>query len=414
LVHDSKPHVILVAYYFPPAPQIGGLRPFRFRKYLQRAGYPCHVITASPPADGGSPDRVLVADELQQVWDGGARGRLSFEGWQELLLRKAAFPGHVGLVWSRKMAEQCRQIMAQHPHQRFVLYSTYPPMGGLSAGLIARWRENIPWIADFRDPILTGAGMPPPLRMRAVNRALEAVTFRLASSVIANTEGMAKVWRERYSVAQRKLHVIFNGFDPEDAPRPREIPPRANKLLVHAGALYHGRNPQAIVESLARLRARAAPEALAARVLLLGSIDEKSAIEPALGTQAQQEGWLEMRPPVPRAESQRLLEEADGLLLVQPHTRVQIPGKLFEYICIGRPILALVPRLSAVEPILKDAEAPHVCVYPDDDPQTVDAKLLAFLRLPSAPVAMNDWFRNNFNAKAQTEKLASLIDQAVV
>lgn len=413
-MHDSKPHVILIAYYFPPAPQIGGLRPFRFRKYLQRAGYPCHVITASPQAeDGGSPDRIFVADELQRVWDEGPRERLSFAGWQELLLRKAAFPGHIGLVWSRTMAQQCRQIMAQHPHERFVLYSTYPPLGSLSAGLIARLREKIPWIADFRDPILTGIGIPP-WRMRAANHALEALTFRLASSVIANTEEIANVWRQRYSVSQRKLHVILNGFDPEDAPHPREIPDRPNKLIVHAGALYHGRNPNVIIASLSRLRARGVPEALTGAVLLLGGIDQRSGIDPALCRQAQQEGWLQMRPPVPRAESQRLIEEADGLLLVQPHTRVQIPGKLFEYVCIGRPILALVPRLSAVEPILKNAETPHVCVYPDDDPQTVDAKLLAFLRLPNTPVAMNDWFRNNFNATAQTERLAALIDQAVV
>jgi glycosyltransferase involved in cell wall biosynthesis len=412
-MHDAKPHVILIAYHFPPAPEIGGLRPFRFRKYLQRAGYPCHVITASPQAEGCPADTVFIGDELKRLWDEGTRGRLSIEAWQELLIRKAAFPGHLGFVWSRKVAAQCRQIIDQHPHDRFVLYSTYPPIGTLLAGLILRLRKPIPWIADFRDPILTGPGIPP-LRMRLGNGALEALTFRLASSVIANTEAMANAWRKRYPSMQRKLHVIFNGFDPEDAPRPREIPPRPNRLIVHAGALYIGRNPQVIIESLSRLQTRGVPEALTAAVLLLGSMYQQSGIDPGLCRQAQQDGWLEMRPPVARSEAQRLLEEADGLLLVQPHTRVQVPGKLFEYICIGRPILALVPRLSAVEPILKNAEVPHVCVYPDDHPHTIDSKLLSFLRLPNAPVAMNDWFRDNFNAKAQTEKLASLVEQAVL
>ena len=44
---NAKPHVILIAYHFPPGPEIGAVRPYRFYKYLTRMGYRCHVITAS-------------------------------------------------------------------------------------------------------------------------------------------------------------------------------------------------------------------------------------------------------------------------------------------------------------------------------------------------------------------------------
>jgi hypothetical protein len=118
-----------------------------------------------------------------------------------------------------------------------------------------------------------------------------------------------------------------------------------------------------------------------------------------------------LRSSVPRNESQLILEEADGLLLVQPQTSVQVPGKLFEYICIGRPILALVPKASAVEKILQQAAIPHVCLYPDDNPAAADNKLLEFLRFPSTPAQSSDWFRSNFNAELQTARLAAIVDR---
>ncbi|MGA2902437.1 MAG: glycosyltransferase [Candidatus Korobacteraceae bacterium] len=409
-VHDAKPHVIMIAYHFPPAPEIGGLRPFRFRKYLERMGYRCHVITASPQAQDCSPDTIFIPDELRAVWDEGPSGRLSFEAWQELLIRKAMFPGHIGFMWSRKVATRCKEILRDHPRYRFVLYSTYPPMGTLTAGLMVRLREKIPWIADFRDPISGYALELVSLRTRVWSRVLESFAFRHADAVVANVEAAANVWRKRCPWAQRKLHVIYNGFDPEDVPQPRAIPRRAHKLIVHAGALYHARNPNVIVQSLARLRALGTAEAASVRILLVGSIDAKAGFDQALYAEAQRDGWLELRPSVPRNEAQRLLEEADGLLLVQPQSDVQVPGKIFEYICIGRPILALVLRSSGVEQILQKASTPNVCIYGDEPRDAVDRKLLEFLRMPNTATAPNEWFRTNFNAKHQAEQLAKIID----
>jgi glycosyltransferase involved in cell wall biosynthesis len=291
------------------------------------------------------------------------------------------------------------------------VFSTYPPLGVLPAGLMAYLRDRLPWIADFRDPLGVGLGDEfTSGNQRFWNHQLEARVFRQASAVIANVEGAAEMWRKLYPRAARKLHVIPNGFDPEDAPRAREIPPRSQKLIVHAGGLYHGRNPNIIVEALARLRARGLPEAATAKILLVGSIDAKTGLNQALYEKGQREGWLELRPPVTRDESQRLMEEADGLLLVQPQSDVQVPGKLFEYICIGRPVLALVPRNSAVEQILQGSKIPNACIYADDGTGAADQKLMEFLRLPNAVSEASEWFRANFNAEEQTRRLAEIID----
>ncbi len=406
-----KPHVILIAHHFPPGPEMGAIRPYRFYKYLRRMGYPCHVITASAQTESNA-DVTFVEDDLRPIWEGTGEQKKSFKAYQELLVRKLAFPGHIGIMWSFAAAARCHQLVRKYPNERFVVFSTYPPLGVIPAGLMAYLRDRLPWIADFRDPLSLGLGDKfLSARQRFWNHQLEARVFRQAAAVIANVEGAAEMWRQRYPRYAKKLHVIPNGFDPEDAPQAREIPKRAQKLIVHAGGLYHGRTPNAIVESLGRLRASGAAEAIAAKMLLLGHVDEKTGLDKPLYDQAQSQGWLEMQAQVSRGEARRVLEEADALLLIQPQSDVQIPGKLFEYICIGRPVLALVPRKSAIEDILRRSGIPHVCVYNDDAADVADRKLLEFLRMPSTPIPASEWFRTNFNAEEQTKKLAGIVEK---
>ncbi len=408
-MQKPRPHVIIVAYYFPPSSEIGARRPARFYKFLQRLGYQCHVITATPQADGCPPNIVAVPDDLHDLWEKGTGPRHSFAAYFELLVR-VGFPGHVGIVWSRKAAAHCEQIIAQHPQEDFVVFATYPSLGTLLTGLTLRRRKRIPWIADFRDPIAALMLEGEPWHVRFCNGLLERRVFRSAGAIIANTEPAATVWRARYPWAQPKLHVLYNGFDPEDALTPRPVPPRDYKLVLHAGTFYHGRTPNLVLEAMARLRERNVPEARAAKILLLGTSSNFMGADLPLYERAQRDGWLELRDAVPRAEAVTIIEEADATLLFQGHSSLQVPGKLYEYICLGRPILALLLRPSPVEPILQQCGVANVCVYTDDPPDVVDQKLLQFLRLPNTAAPINDWFQTNFNSKFQTEKLASIID----
>ena len=105
------------------------------------------------------------------------------------------------------------------------------------------------------------------------------------------------------------------------------------------------------------------------------------------------------------------MAEADYLLLLDLNelgTGSQVPGKLFEYIRIGRPILAFTVRDSSTSRLLAQSGIPYQCVYQSDSSDEVDRKVSAFLSLQSRPVAPSDWFQTNFNAVAQTQKLADL------
>jgi hypothetical protein len=124
----------------------------------------------------------------------------------------------------------------------------------------------------------------------------------------------------------------------------------------------------------------------------------------------QKYDWFEIREPVPAAEARRVALDSDGLMLIQPHTAVQVPGKLFEYLRMGRPILAYVVRDSPVEHILQQAGVPFACVYPESSPQEFEERLLSFWeRMSPQPHPPNAWFYNTFEASRQADALDRII-----
>jgi glycosyltransferase involved in cell wall biosynthesis len=410
---SSKSHIVLVSYYFPPDQAIGALRPFRFYKYLKQLGYTCDVVTASEQPKGAPPEVTQIPDPTAAIWDAPHRGPLSRDAHFERVVRKFLVPGEIGIVWSRRAARAVRAIIRRKRGGKTVLISSYPPLGAHLAGLQACLRSSIPWIADFRDPMSMAPDMgKSPWTKRFTSRTLEKFIVHTAAAVIANVEAAAQAWNRAYPGARDKLHLIWNGFDPEEKLSALPVSPDGRKVILHAGNLYGGRNANVVVDSLARLRSRVPEQVSGARLALVGSImPEAAGINQDMYARATAEGWLEMPGLASREEARRLTLQANGLLLLQPQSGVQVPGKLFEYLCVGRPILALAPKASPIEWILSHSGVPYVCLHPDDPPALADEKLLDYLRLPDVPVPPNDWFIERFDARSQTRQLAAIIDR---
>ncbi len=141
-------HLVLIfAYHYPPEDVIGAARPFRFAKYLSKLGYTCRIFTAAEQIGRSDPDTEYVPDPFITY----SRRSLS---WQlERAVRKLFLPGEMGMHWSYHASLAARTYMKTHPAACVTLFSTFPPLGPpLAAWQLAR-SKNLPWIADFRDPI---------------------------------------------------------------------------------------------------------------------------------------------------------------------------------------------------------------------------------------------------------------------
>jgi Glycosyltransferase Family 4 len=402
----SSQHALLLAYHFPPENAVGAARPFRFYKYLPQCGYRCHVITAANVARCPELDAECVPDPFFQKSRNGM-------GWQlERSVRKLLVPGAVGIQWAAAAYRAAESFLDQHRGERVVLFSTYPPIGPHAAAWRLAKRYRIPWVADLRDPL---AGNPAYAQLglptHLTYRAFERLSFADAGCVIANTDEAMRVLQEKYPSYSERFHLIWNGFDPEQRIEALPVPSVEPRLLSHVGELYQGRTVAPLVDSLGRLikTGRLRPDSF--RLQLIGTADE-SCLPPVSVTQtAQAEGWLKIVPrQVAKSEALHLAQTSHYLLIVQPQSAIQVPGKLFEYLQIGRPVLAFVPRGSSIEGVLRPSGIPYVCLYPDMLAAEQDEAIVSFFDIEPAAAKPSDWFEEKFNAQSQTAALAKLMD----
>jgi hypothetical protein len=274
-------------------------------------------------------------------------------------------------------------------------------------------RFGIPWVADFRDP-MRGSSARLSHAFPYLDRVLEPMIFRHAGAVIANTDAVAESWMRRYPEWANKITAIWNGFDPDEAIGPAPIPPRPYRVLGHFGEIAAFRHPGALLASVARLIDAGRLDPAALRIRLFGETESPG--DPGTYAALLERGVVE-ESPLPRfSEAAAIMAEADSLLVIDFTTGapgLQVPSKLYTYIRIGRPVLAITSRNSPVERILARSGIPHACIYPGSPAEEIDRRVLDFVRLPSDPVRASDWFWENFDCTRQTRTLALTMDRLV-
>jgi hypothetical protein len=396
----TKHLVVIFAYHFPPENAIGAARPFRFSKYLSRMGYTCRVFTAADQAGRNDPNTEYIPDPFFAYPRQGL-------GWQvERAIRKFILPDDIGLRWSYRAARAARSYVRAHPGARVTIFSTFPPLGTLLAGWQLARSEGFPWIADFRDAFAEKLFKNGTYFQKRVYRWLERAVARRADAMITNTDAAMTKLQRRLPALAEKVHTIWNGFDPEQRISPLPTTAGDCRVLSHTGQLYGGRSATPILESIARLIAANRLQPGSVRIRLIGQADAD-----ALPNQDfQAEGWLDLiTEHIPQCEALQIARSSHGLLLLQLRSAVHVPAKIFEYLQIGRPILAVIQPNSPSERLLERSGVPYRCVYHGSTPEVIDDTVADFFNLPSTPVAASPWFEEQFNAENQTHSLESII-----
>jgi glycosyltransferase involved in cell wall biosynthesis len=236
--------------------------------------------------------------------------------------------------------------------------------------------SGLPWVADFRDPWFALHLHPAPSRWhRWRHSVLERQVLTQASAVLATTRWLGELLQQRGAPAAR-VHVIRNGFDPEDFSRPSEeagnsVPavaatpdPAAPLHLLHTGMLTLSRSATGLLQGLHALLREHPEYRESFRVELIGARESANdAWIDALGLRH----CVHVRGYVSHDAAIAAMQRADVLLLIK-HTeerfRGLIPGKLYEYLGARRPVLALVPESEAAEIVRQTACG--VVVAPQD------------------------------------------------
>jgi glycosyltransferase involved in cell wall biosynthesis len=398
--------ILLIAFHFPPEPLPGAMRPSRFFRYLPEFGYEPEVITGAVQTEPHPRIHSIPAPTFLP-------NKYTIAGAIEIILHKVAWPTELALLWAGSASSKARRLMKDKPVAAVI--STGPPMNTHITAMTLKLRYGIPWIADFRDPMIGNPFRPQLNRMHDwADHLAERQIFRHADAILGVSDVIEGWWRDRYPQHVHKMHILYNGYDPSEELTGRPIPPRTYRVLSYVGNLYGTRRPDIILHAVARLLDRNCLNRENIRLQFVGEIEHDIwKVNGAAISDLQQKGIIECTGLIPRPQALKLMAESDYLLMLDIQDGGQgyaVPSKIFEYIRMGRPILTVTERNSPVEQITARSGVPHVFIYPDDPEDTVCQKVQQLFELPSDPVKPSDWFLDKFDGRKQAGTLATILD----
>lgn len=365
---DPTMRVLLVAYEFPPSPSPQSLRWAYLSRELARLGHDVHVMAPDlPEGPGGLPplppevvvhrcfagplmgllawrdrrarhsvgvpagpvvepamqseaartDMALSSEQTQLNW----KGRL-FERVKKAVTRGGMFPDSRA-EWNpwarRKLRRLCVELRPD------ALIVSHEPANTVQLGLAATRRMRIPLIADMGDPILAPY-TPAQWRRRAFE--LEAEVCEKAAHITVTCEQARQLLHERHRLPLGRCTVVTQGFDPDVAVAPTPAPDESLTLL-YTGSFYSFRRSDALLEAVA------AVPGLRLDIASVVVPDHVAAAAEAAPERIRLLGFLRHNEVLQRQRA------SDVLINISNADAVQVPGKLYEYLGAGRPILHL-------------------------------------------------------------------------
>ncbi|HYE73817.1 MAG TPA: glycosyltransferase [Blastocatellia bacterium] len=321
---------------------------------------------------------------------------------------------HTGWIFPAILAGRraIRRSQAEH------IFSSGPYWTAHLIGYALARLTDLPWTAHFRDPWFTGAEAKKMTEVwPRLDAALERMVVKRADAVVCVTEAHTALLRQKYrEFPAEKFTTISNGFDNSEwisLPSAIESIKQKNDrfTITYAGQLYMNRSPLPLFRALRILIDAGEIVQEKVQIDLIGWCDlsegqqvTEMIAENGLGD------CVNITGPRGRAETLERLIKSDLLLLLAEDLTMQIPGKTFEYLKAGRPILALTGE-GAVAQLLRQTGGGWV-VNPADEIGLQNAlreRYQQWLADESGPVA-DPIVVAGFDRSILTGRLAKLFD----
>jgi len=358
--------VLIISYYWPPTGGSGVQRWVKFCKYLPQTGWLPVVYTPENPEQLALDESLLeeipscvevlktritepYAVYRKITGKGGSGGgevnpvnaqKKSLFKRLSLWVRGNCFIPDPRVSWVRPSVKYLKKYLLQHPVDAVV--TTGPPQSMHLIGLGLKRETGVKWIADFRDPWTEMFYY----KHLCLTRVSDRKHHRLEQSVLDEADGIIAVTpmvRDDFAAKTKTpVYLIPNGYDKEDIERSSAVSHEGKFVVLHTGLFASDGNPSGLWSVLSKMCTQNPSFKEKLEIRLCGKTDTSviRSIEEeySLGENLVNKGYL--------PHSEVIGEQMGADILILPLRKEKeyakvLPGKIFEYMASGCPILGI-------------------------------------------------------------------------
>jgi glycosyltransferase involved in cell wall biosynthesis/SAM-dependent methyltransferase len=380
--YKKRKKVLFIAYIFPPVGGSGVQRSLKFVKYLRDFGWEPVVVTVGntkyPLRDeflvSEIPEQIEIiridektavnldyANKLIQIYRETINDDNILNEYVDLLnkspneIERLLFIPDSYILWASEVIDKLDDKCDLNEID--LIYTTSGPYSDHIIGNILKKKYNKPWVADFRDEWTNNPynNSNKEDLMYRINYAMEKNIVELADQIITVTPASTDNYKQIFNIKEEKINTITNGYDEIDFLNIQNNNKNNKFTIIHNGLLYSIRTPLTVMKSIKNL-------------IESGKID-KSKIQMIFGFTENLENWIKYRDDLglkdiikfldymPHDKSLEECSNSDALLLIVgpgEKNKSVYPGKIFEYLRLCKPIIALSPKDSIIEKLLDE------------------------------------------------------------
>jgi len=381
--------VLIISYYWYPCGGIGVLRSLKLAKYLHQFGWYPVIYTAEnahyPSYDEGNlkdiPENITILKRpifepynFYKIFTGQPKDanvnhalvatdfKRGFRHDIAVWIRSNIFIPDARAFWIKPSVNFLLDYLKENPVD--AIFSDGPPHTNNVIASRVKQATNIAWLADFQDP-WTQVDIYQKLKLTAwadkKYHDLEQETFRNADKISI----ASPTWKKDLEdIGAKNVEVFLWGYDHEDFEN-LVAKPDQKFTLTHSGLLGEDRRPIELFEVIKEIADQNPDFRNDFCLQLIGNIDStiKNDID-----RLQIGDMVSLIKQLPRKESLQYLANSQLVLLLlnKAHNAMgRIPGKIFEYLAVKRPILCLGLAGSDTDNLIKNADAGQNFLYED-------------------------------------------------
>jgi len=370
--------VLFISYYWPPSGKASLYWPLAVVKHLPQYGWQPIVLTVKEesftqtdesfamglPADlkvfrtktyepfkiykrftGKKADDQLIASETISTSNRRITHRISIWLRMNLFIPDARIGWYLPAVGAGSKIFNSEEIGA--------IVTIGPPHTTHLVGKKLSKKYNVSHVPVFIDPwtdIVYYRNFRRNRLTLTIDNHLERSVMENAKAVIFVTETMRNDYLNKYEILSDKSQVLYWGYNEEDfdkvACNKKE---NEKKVLVHAGNIFSYQNPKNFWKEIKKKN----DSGDAIKIKFIGTIDpdiKKTISKEGLNIVTDYLGFL------PYYDMLREICEADFLLVCASEPR-HVPGKLFEYMRTGNPVIAFGDDNDEVKKLLEKSNS---------------------------------------------------------